>query len=148
VSSPADLSKKLERVFPPERFRRLVAAHDCEECDAIRATFSHKAWTDVLDAELDAHDGVLPLLTPEAYCAFLPAWIRRGLWEPDGGVATMALINMESSEHVDRFTPLQRTVLLECVQHIHQSDPFRVQDEESLRELESIQQRWRHEPGQ
>ena len=142
VTSPADLCEKLERVFPPEEFRGLVAAHDCEQCDAIRRTFSHRRWTDILDAELDAHDDVLALLTPEAYCTFLPTWIRRGLREPERGVATLALINMEATEHVDSFTALQRTVLLECVQYIHQSDPFRVQDDESIREIESIRRRW------
>ena len=107
----------------------------------IRRTFSHRAWND-LDADLDAHDGILPLLTPEAYCAFLPAWIGRGLEDPEGGVATMALINMESSDHVDRFTALQRAVLVECAQYIHRSDPFRVQDEESIREIEIVRVRW------
>ena len=66
----------------------------------------------------------------------------------DGAFRGLQAIVLRTLPAKRRVEVLQRTVLLECVQYIYQSDPFRVQDEESLREFESIQQRWRHEPGQ
>ena len=142
IPTSANYKKDLARAFPAERFRGLVAAHDCKECDEIRAKFSNRAWTDISTVDLAEYDDVLPLLTPEAYCAFLPAWIYQALDDPEGGPATMALINMENSEHVVSFSHAQRSILIECVQWIHQADPFRTQDEESTGELTNLVKRW------
>ena len=42
-----------------------------------------KAWTSVPAEFIDLHHGDLPLLTPGAFAAFVPAWINRALDDLD-----------------------------------------------------------------
>jgi hypothetical protein len=112
------------------------------ECDELRHALKGKSWREVDDAFLLDNDGCLPLLTPEAYRAFLPAWFTSALRDPEGGPATMALINMESSTLHSEFTKTQRNALLACVRYVHEGDPFAQQDPVCIARVQAIETNW------
>ena len=55
---------------PPRR----IVSHDCWECRRIQRRFQGKHWRDAPLASLTFEDP-LPLLTPEAFCFYLPAFL-------------------------------------------------------------------------
>ena len=142
VTSTADLLFALEKLFVPEPFPGIAAEHECLECEAIRSTFARKAWTELSHFHLTEHDGALPLLTPDAYQAFFPAWIRAALEDPEGSIATMALIDMEATDLQSVFSPEQRRFLVECAMKIHGGDTFAIQDAECIKRIQNICTRW------
>lgn len=140
MTSQQALAAELQRAFPPEPFRGVAAAHSCLECDEIRHYLTGKSWRDLDEEHLFSI--ALPLLTPEGYRAFLPAWLWHGLHDPEASPAVLALINMQATEHTEAFSPRERALLVQCAQHIHASDPFAREDQESIERLHQIQERW------
>ena len=67
------LEKMLLDVFPQRIVEGPIAPHDCEECLALREQLTGITWLDVPGQFVLANDGALPLLSPEAYLAYLPA---------------------------------------------------------------------------
>jgi hypothetical protein len=55
----------------------------------------------------------------------------------------MALINMAESSHVTAFSGTERALLVRCAEVIHASDPFAIEDHESILRLQQIQKTWR-----
>jgi hypothetical protein len=108
----------------------------------LRAELEGKSWEELSSAFLTENDGCLPLLTPEAYHAFLPAWLVHGLSDPEGGPASMALINMSLTMPSARFTREQRQALVDAVRFIHTSDAFSVEDPHSIDCYNAIRAAW------
>ena len=134
------MAAEMQHTFSPEPFRGVAAAHDCLECDEIRHYLAGKSWRDLDEERLFSI--ALPLLTPEGYRAFLPAWLWHGLHDPEASPAVLALINMRATEHAKVFSPGERALLVRCAQYIHASDPFAREDRESIEHLRQIQERW------
>lgn len=126
--------------FANEPFQGIAAAHDCLECDELRHFLEGKSWRDLDEEAL--WEVELPLLTPEAYHAFLPAWLWHGLHYPESAHAGMALINMEATENVAAFNSLERDLVVRCAQFIYRNAPFASQDHESVERLRHIEVRW------
>ncbi len=80
--------------FPPRIVEGTVAPHDCPECLELRRGLTGMTWLDVPIAFIREHSDVLPLLSPEAYRAFLPAWLRQGVLEAEGEVADVLLVHL------------------------------------------------------
>jgi hypothetical protein len=140
VTTLQSISDDLKRAFPANTFQGTAATHDCLECDEIRRYLRGKSWPEV--DELHLFEIPLPLLTPEGYRAFLPAWLWQGLHDPEGSPAALALINLAESNHMGVFAHSERAVVVRCAEFIHASDPFASQDEESVDRLQKIQDRW------
>jgi hypothetical protein len=68
----------IRAAFPPTAYYGPITACDCEECSQLREELRHKPWdevsTDIIDLTCSP-----TLLTPEAFHAFLPAYMLRGL---------------------------------------------------------------------
>jgi hypothetical protein len=81
----AELVQAIRAVFPPGRplSPADTIAHACEECQGVSSTFAERRWPELPADLIDAHHDSLPLLTPEAYREFLPAYMIRGLERPD-----------------------------------------------------------------
>jgi hypothetical protein len=82
----ATLRQTITLAFPPVVFRGGITPMDGEaradEIDDdldLRDNLRNRAWNEVAAAVIARHAGDLPLLTPEAFAAFLPAWLMRSL---------------------------------------------------------------------
>lgn len=79
---------------PPER----IVSHDCWECRRIQRRFQGKRWRDVPLASLASEDP-LTLLTPEAFCFYLPAFMLAALDHHDkGGLVSCTIFCLTPSE--------------------------------------------------
>lgn len=72
----ARVIKAFENVSIP---KGLVAEHECEECFEIRKNFTGKEWQTITSEMLEENYDKLPLLSPEAYHCFLPAYLINSL---------------------------------------------------------------------
>ncbi len=57
-------------------------SHHCDECRGVVAAFQHTTWQTISPALIDANYDKLPLLFPNAYHHFLPAFLLRSLDAP------------------------------------------------------------------
>lgn len=140
MTSLQALTEEMQQTFSSEPFQGISAAHDCPECDEIRNYLAGKSWRDLDEEHLFSI--ALPLLTPEGYRAFLPAWLWHGLHDPQSSPADLALINMEHARHAKVFSPGERALLVRCAQYINSRDPFAREDQESIDRLRQIQRLW------
>jgi|HubBroStandDraft_1064217.scaffolds.fasta_scaffold53384_3 hypothetical protein len=72
------LRNQIRQAFPPAQFYGPITPCDCEECTDIRDGLRHKRWDEISTQFLDFTCSPV-LLTPEAFHAFLPAYLLRGL---------------------------------------------------------------------
>ena len=82
----AALRQAITLAFPPTAFQGPVTPADnegwAEEIDDdldLRDNLRGRAWNELAAQLIDRQAGGLPLLTPEAFAAFLPAWLMRSL---------------------------------------------------------------------
>lgn len=57
----------------------MVTACDCDECTEVERCLEGRRWDEISGEVVDAQLGSLPLLSPQAFQAFLPAWLLRSL---------------------------------------------------------------------
>jgi hypothetical protein len=133
---------KLIDVFPQTIVEGTVAPHDCPECMELRGQLTGITWEDVSVEFIRDHDDVLPLLSPEAYRAFLPAWLRQGILEPGGEVAGMLLVNLACDPDPTGFTLEQRDTIVEAARFIVGNDGFGAEDPENVKSLAAIERAW------
>jgi len=72
------LRNQIRLAFPVTQFDGPITSCDCEECTGIREELRHKRWDEVPVTFLDLTCSPT-LLTPEAFNAFLPAYLLRAL---------------------------------------------------------------------
>lgn len=134
--------QKLIDVFPPRSITDQVAPHDCPECVALREQLSGVGWGKIPGTFVREHPDVLPLLSPEAYRAFLPAWLRQGVLDPEGEVAGMLLVNLASGHDTTSFTVAQREMVVEVARFLARNDSWGPEDAENARLLLTIERAW------
>src|SRR5689334_13497245 len=105
--------ERLLSVFPQIIVGGRAAPHDCPECSALREQLSGIAWGQVPGEFIRENPDVLPLLSHEAYLAFLPAWLHQGTLEPDGEVAGYLLVNLGCRPDTTGFTAEQGEAIIE-----------------------------------
>jgi hypothetical protein len=131
----ARLLAGVEQAFPAEprpKDERLVG-HVCSECDGLRAVVQGMRWTDLADVLVDENFDKLPLLTPEAFCYFVPAYIRRAVRDPvEAGLGFSKVLEFTVyslcdrelpadrwwCERVGRFTPKQEHIIAEFLKWV------------------------------
>lgn len=64
-----------------------IALHECPECQEIRESFRGQTAGTLLDGVIDSHFDSLPLLSPETFRFFIPAYMRYSLEHPDSTVS-------------------------------------------------------------
>ena len=57
----------------------IADSHHCDECRGVVDAFQHTTWQTISAAKVDANYDKLPLLFPNAYHHFLPAFLLRSL---------------------------------------------------------------------
>jgi hypothetical protein len=73
-----DLRNQIREAFPATQFYGPITSCKCDECMSIREGLQRKQWDQVPTAFLDSTCSPT-LLTPEAFQAFLPAYLLRSL---------------------------------------------------------------------
>jgi hypothetical protein len=88
----AALRQAITLAFPPTVLRGGITPADdeawAEEIDDdldLRDNLRNRAWNEVAAEVIGRHANGLPLLTPEAFAAFLPAWLMHSLENLSGG---------------------------------------------------------------
>ncbi len=82
----ASLRQKVKQAFPPEKYDGTVTSYDpgpwTEELDEEQApyeTLTGRSWTEVSPRFLQNNPDAYLLLTPQAYAAFVAAWLNHSL---------------------------------------------------------------------
>jgi hypothetical protein len=135
-----ELLDSLQRAFPQRAVVGPIAPHDCDECAGIRAELTGKPWGEVESGFVDQSADILPLLCPEAYAAYLPAWLRRAVVDPDGDVAFMLLVNLAGAD-ASLFTAEQRRCVVSTARFLATHTAFGP-DEISLESFQKIERNW------
>ncbi|MBK9163301.1 MAG: hypothetical protein IPM21_05210 [Acidobacteria bacterium] len=83
-----NLSRKLVEeigdIFPEIVPRVPLINHKCEDCLELQNAFSCKSWKEISTELLRAHFANLPLFSPEAFHAFIPAYLVHSIENLDG----------------------------------------------------------------
>ena len=138
----AQIEAQLLQVFPAFVVRGTITPHTCEECVAIRSYLSTRSWTEVSDEFTEKYSGSLPLLSPEAYHMYLPAWLRAAARSPDGETARMLLYNLPDEPAVALFTKDQAAAVLSVARHVASSNLWGENDPGNVEQLAKIEEAW------
>ncbi len=136
------LEEQLHDAFPEGQVAGEIAPHDCEECFALRAMLEGATWREVPAEFVKANDGSLPLLTQEAYRAFLPAWILQAIREPSEEVAGMLLVNLKHQPRTEGFTPKQASTIIDVARFITANNVWGPIDPVNVDSLAEIKAAW------
>jgi hypothetical protein len=136
------IDRKLLAVFPPQAVEGVVVPHDCEECNEMRRRLTKVTWHDLSVEFVRSHDGSLPLLSHAAYLAFLPAWLRNTLADPDGPVAQMVMVNLQHEPDTSGFTAEQAAVIVEVARYVAQHSVFGAEDPVNVESVQEIERIW------
>jgi hypothetical protein len=80
ISDVDAVRAQIRKAFPAEPFLGPISGPcQCDECTALADSLRHKTWDQLDDATMDIQFGAMPLLTPEAFPAYLAAWLMRSL---------------------------------------------------------------------
>ena len=75
-----DVRQHIQSAFPARVFfGSITNGCKCDECAELSKSLRQRSWDTLSDNTMDAQFGSLPLLFPEAFAAFLPAWLMRSL---------------------------------------------------------------------
>jgi hypothetical protein len=142
MSSASEFPLELSLAFPARVVHGDIAPHQCEECAAIRAALSGRTWTEVPDSFAEEFSGSLPLLTEEAYNAYLPVWLRAALANPSGDAATMLLINLANDPPATSFNMRQARTVIEVARSVVKQSYWGPEDEGNIANLKAIEVGW------
>ncbi len=142
MHSAETMVKSLFNAFPQRVARETVAPHECQECWALRDKLTGVTWQDVSGDFVNANDGALPLLSQEAYVAYLPAWLHQAVLDPNGPAAGMVLINLHDKPDVSGFTRCQAKVIMEVARFIVRSSIWGLDDPGNIESLAEIERVW------
>jgi len=106
-----------------------AAVHDCEECDGVRKAFSRQAPFSLPSNVLECHHDSLPLMSPEAFHHFLPAYLIYSVNSPMSLVAQSAWFSLSPPEldqryadRFGRFSESEKAVVLQVVEFMIEAD--------------------------
>jgi hypothetical protein len=142
MSTPESLIAQLFRVFPQRRSSRPAAPHASPECLAICAVLDAKTWAQVPPELVLEKSGALPLLSPDAYRAFIPAWLREGILDPKGDVATTVLINLRDDPNTNGFTRAEARAIIDTAKYIGTLNSWEPDDSLNAEAVTAIDRLW------
>jgi hypothetical protein len=134
----------LHAAFPARAVCGVIAPHECEECDAISAVLSGRTWAEVPNAFAEQYSDSLPLLSADAYNAYLPVWLRAAIEAPDGEAAGMVPINLSNSPRKEGFTPSQMDAIVAVVEYVARSNIYGPDDPVNAEHVAAVRAEWRH----
>lgn len=80
MADTEQLRQQIHSAFPADTFLGSVTnGCKCGECVELARSLSRKRWDAIESETINRQFGSLPLLSSEAFSAFLPAWLMRSL---------------------------------------------------------------------
>lgn len=142
MSRQKELIAHLLDAFPPKAFSGEVASHNCAECQEIRATLGGASWWSVPAAFIQKHSDHLPLLTQQAYKAFLPAWMCEAVSQPSGETAALLLGNLMEGAFASYFSQQESYAVVQVAKWIAEKNGFGTEDPANMEAVTTIRQKW------
>jgi hypothetical protein len=107
MPDPEEVRRQIRSAFPTEPFLGPVTGGcKCLECTELTESLRHRKWDALDNQTMDAQFGSLPLLSPEAFSTFLPAWLMRSLDnKADGADELSRSIRAKSSLYRSKAEP-------------------------------------------
>jgi hypothetical protein len=136
------LEAQIRKAFPERRVSGPIALGSYDDCEALRLMLENATWIEIPAEFVTAHDGSLPLLTDDAYRAFLPAWLLQAAREPSEGVAGMLLVNLRHEPRTAGFTPDQALTIIDVARFITFSSIWGPTDPVNVDSLAEIRTVW------
>ena len=136
------LEHRLLEAFPSHAVTGVIAPHECEECSALRERLSQSGWESIPDSFVEEYSGSLPLLSPEAYNAYLPAWLRAAVRNPDGGVVGILLTNLADEPPMLHFTAAQAATILDVARFVVHNNYWGPDDPVNITSLSAVERVW------
>lgn len=134
--------ERLMSTFPQRTVEGEIVPHDCAECSMIRKQLAGASWQEIPSEFMRENPDVLPLLSREAYVAYLPAWLRQGVLDPNGEVAGMLLVHLRSSPRVARFSSEQMATIIGVAKFIAENNIFGPEDPVNGQSVAEIERLW------
>jgi hypothetical protein len=142
MTDAAAVEAMIFEAFPQRVVENIREGCNCEECRALQTQLKGITWQDVPREFIRSNAYALPLLSHDAYLAFLPAWLREGVLEPDGLSAGMVLINLWHEPDTNGFTSRQAEVIIKAAQFMVTSDGSLLEEPDHLEDLLKIKTIW------
>jgi hypothetical protein len=136
------LIEELFRAFPQRVVDGRAAPHECRECNDICAGLAGKTWKEIPCEFLEVNCGGLPLLSKDAYVAYLVAWLRQGLLEPECDIARTLAVNLIDAPPVKEFTDLQSVGIGEAAIGMLSLDWYGVDDSGNQEDIKEVRRLW------
>jgi hypothetical protein len=132
----------LNAAFPQRLPQGSVAPHDCEECASIRLGLAELTWGEVPNEFAEEFYDALPLLSPDAYNAYLPVWLRAAMANPDGNVGSFVGINLSSEPSKAGFNAAQASVLVAVVEYVASKNLWGAEDASNVETVAAVKAKW------
>jgi hypothetical protein len=87
--------------------------------------------------------GGLPLLSPDAYNAYLPIWLRAAVEDPNGNAAGIVAINLSGEPSKVGFTSAQAESLIAAVEFVANNNWCGPDDPVNLERVSAVKAEWR-----
>jgi hypothetical protein len=142
--SPAALQvlQQLESAFPERAVIGVITPHECDECSSMRMQLEGKTWCEVANEFAEEFAGSLPLLTSDAYNAYLPVWLRAAVVNPDGESANMIPINLANEPSHASFTAAQVAALTAVVEYVTNNNRWGAEDPTNVEAIKAVKAEW------
>ncbi len=141
-NAAASVIEALERAFPQRVALEEITRHDCDECAAIRRGLTGRTWGEVPNAFAEAFYDSLPLLSADAYNAYLAVWLRASVENPDGDAASMLSINLSHEPSQAGFTPAQAGALIAAVEFVASNNLWGAEDPGNVEHVAAVRAAW------
>lgn len=121
AATAGDLMQRIVEAFTqtPYPGDGRIALHQCEECEGIRQDFRGQSPTTLRRDVIEHHFDSLPMLSPDAFHYFIPAYMRYAIDHPDSNVARFAEYSLAPTDYDDfwrerflLFTPSQKDAVI------------------------------------
>lgn len=150
---PFELMEGMAAAFPadnlPDRVVSDLAKETHDGAENIEAALQGQTWTELSQEALDAQAKNIIALTPEALAAYLPAFLRAAIKNPEGESATYVFYAIAPLGQFDvfyagtckMFTREQAKVVAEALRHMQAQPSFAHMQEEFPPVIELWQRR-------
>lgn len=137
-----DLTQALFDAFPPQVFRGNAAPHQCDECSSLSSELSEKSWPLLTYEFVEENSDVLPLLSIDAYFAFLPAWLLQAIEHPNSDGADMLMISLKDFVNTERFSEEQRRIIVAVADWVCEQNTFGPEDPVNVERKQLVRKVW------
>ncbi len=108
----------------------------------MRTILGGATWWSVPGSFIREHADHLPLLTPEAYKAFLPAWMCEAVSDPTGEAAALLMVNLREGAFASNFSQQESYAVVHVAKWIAENNGFGPDDPVNRETVTKLMQNW------